>query len=339
MNRVSMTAIGGAIIVLALSALTGCGSSNDAAEANGGSESDSDGAVEMSIALNPWVGYGPWYVAKAKGFDLDNGVDLKFVDFVDNKDLYAAVASERIDSTEALVSTSFRFQASEIPLKVALFQDISTDADAILGGEGIDSVADLRGEKVAFDEGGGHEMLLRLALEQEGMTLDDIESVPMSPDKAGSALISGQVKAAVTYQPYISHALELTEGSSVISTAGEFRGIISDVWLISDAFAEAHPETVQGALAAWNEGVEYFRTNQDEALQILAEATDSDAEELAETYQGVELFNAKESLEYFKSEFPKLADQTLTIMKAQGSIDGEVDAATLVDVSHLEEMQ
>lgn len=337
MSHVRNAAAGGAILFLALGALTGCGSSNEAAAVNEGE--NSDGVVEMSIALNPWVGYGPWYVAKAEGFDVENGVSLEFVDFVDNKDLYAAVASERIDSTEALVSTSFRFQASEIPLKIALFQDISTGADAIIGAEGIGSVADLRGKKVAYDEGGGHEMLLRLALEKEGMTLDDIDSVPMSPDKAGSALVSGQVDAAVTYEPYISHALELESSASVISTAGDFRGIISDVWLVSDAFAEAHPETVKGAIAAWDEGVKFFRSNPDEALEILAEATGTTAEELKVTYEGVELFDAKESLAYLKDEFPNLAGETLAIMQDQGSVDGEVDAATLVDVSHLEAIQ
>ncbi|GAB3259518.1 aliphatic sulfonate ABC transporter substrate-binding protein [Kineosporia babensis] len=330
-----------AAMILTFSALAACGGGSGSGVSGGSeinvaqSEAPAD-AVELSIAINPWIGYGPWYVAQAKGFDHENGIDLKFVNFVDNKDLYAAVASGRLDSTHALVSTALRFQATEVPLKVALFQDISTKADALIGAEGIGSVADLRGKKVAFEEGGGHEMLLRLALEKAGLSIEDVDAVPLAADKAGAALISGQVDAAVTYEPYISQTLKESAGASVVTSAGDFPGIISDVWEVSEKFAEENPEAVTGALAAWNKGVEFFRTNQDEAIKIVAEVAEVTPEELAETYGGVELYNTQESLEYLKSDFQPLAENILGIMKEQDSIEGDADPATLVDTSYLE---
>jgi NitT/TauT family transport system substrate-binding protein len=333
-----------AVTVLVLAALTACGNADNRA-APGGSEvsvgpsDESSNATEMSIALNPWIGYGPWYVARAKGFDTANGVHLKFVNFVDNKDLYAAIASGRIDSTEALVSTALRFQASKIPLKVALFQDLSKNADAIIGAKGIMSISDLRGKKVAYEEGGGHEMLLRLALEKNDLTLNDIQSVPLSADKAGAALISEQVQAAVTYEPYVSQALQKTAGASIISNAGDFPGIISDVWMVSEKFATDNPKVVTGALAAWNQGVDFFRTHTEEALKIVADVTGVSPQELATTYPGVQLFNGTESLDYLNKDFQPLAQQILSIMKSQSSIDGEANPSTLVDTSYLKAAQ
>jgi NitT/TauT family transport system substrate-binding protein len=328
-------------MVFAFGALAACGGGSDGAVAGGstvdvGASAAPKDAVELSVAINPWIGYGPWYVAAAQGFDHDHGVDLKFVNFVDNKDLYAAVASGRLDSTHALVSTALRFQATKVPLKVALFQDVSTKADALIGAKGISSVAGLRGKKVAYEEGGGHEMLLRLALEKAGMTLDDVDGVPLSADKAGAALISGQVDAAVTYEPYISQTLDKSKGSSVVTSAGDFPGIISDVWEISDRFAKEHPETVSGALAAWNDGVEYFRTHREDAIKIVAKVADTSPEELGATYDGVELYNAKESLNYLQSDFQPLATKILGIMKTQDSIEGEANPTTLVDASFLQ---
>jgi NitT/TauT family transport system substrate-binding protein len=333
-----------AALILVFGALAACGGTSDGAAA-GGNEVDvassaaPKDAVELSVAINPWIGYGPWYVAEAKGFDYKHGVDLKFVNFVDNKDLYAAVASGRLDSTHALVSTALRFQATKVPLKVALFQDVSTKADALIGAKGIKSIADLRGKKVAYEEGGGHEMLLRLALEKAGMTLKDIDGVPLAADKAGTALIAKQVDAAVTYEPYISQALSKSAGSSIVTSAGDFPGIISDVWEISDKFAKEHPDAVSGALAAWNDGVEYFRTHKDEAIKIVADVAKVDPKELAATYDGVKLYNAQESLTYLESDFQPLATEILGIMKAQKSIDGDADPATLVDPSFLKAAQ
>lgn len=331
-------------MLFALGMLAACGGESTGAAAGGeevnvGSSPAPEDAVEMSVAINPWIGYGPWYVAEAKGFDHDHGVDLKFVNFVDNKDLYAAVASGRLDSTHALVSTALRFQATGVPLKVALFQDISTEADGLIGAEGISSVEDLKGKRVAFEEGGGHEMLLRLALEDAGMDLDDVKRVSLAPDKAGTAMISGRVDAAVTYEPYISQTLEQTSGAEVVVEAGDFPGIISDVWAVSDKFAEEHPEAVTGALAAWDDAVEYFRTNPDEALAIVAKAADVTPEELKNTYEGVDIYDARESLEYLNTEFQPLAEQILSIMQEQDSIDGDADPATLVDTSYLEDVE
>ncbi len=339
MRRTRIAVAAAAIFTLGVLASCGSGTTDGP---SGGEEIDNapsaapEDAVEMSVAINPWIGYGPWYVAEAKGFDYEHGVDLNFVNFVDNKDLYAAVASGRLDSTHALVSTALRFQSSGVPLKVALFQDISTEADALIGVEGIASVEELRGKKVAYEEGGGHEMMLRLALEEAGLTLEDVDGVPLAADKAGTALISGKVDAAVTYEPYVSQTLKETPGASVVANAGDFPGIISDVWQVSEEFADENPEAVTGALAAWNDGVEYFRTNQDEAIEIVAKVADVSPDELAETYKGVELYNADESLEFLDTEFDPLADQILQIMEEQGSLEGEADPASLVDTSYLE---
>jgi len=332
-----------AAILLVLGILTACGGKSANGPSGGeevmaGSSPAPKDAVEMTVAINPWIGYGPWYVAKEKGFDHQNGVDLKFVNFAANKDLYAAVTSGRIDSTHALVSTALRFQATGVPLKVALFQDLSTKADALVGAEGIKTVSDLKGKKVAYEQGGGHEMLLRLALQDAGMTLDDIDGVPLSADKAGAALMAGRVDAAVTYEPYISQTLAATKGAGIVTSAGDYPGIISDVWAVADRFSDEHPEAVSGALAAWDEAVEYFRTNEQDALKIVAQVADVQADELARTYQGVNIYGARESLTYLDNDFQPLAQEILAIMKEQGSIEGEADPATLVDTSYLREV-
>ena len=96
--------------------------------------------------------------------------------------------------------------AAGLPVKIVTLLDFSLSADAIVAGKDIASVADLKGKQVAFEEGTTSDILLNYALASHGMTLADIEPVPMPAADAGSALIAGRVPAAVTYEPYISAA-------------------------------------------------------------------------------------------------------------------------------------
>ncbi|HET6447695.1 MAG TPA: ABC transporter substrate-binding protein [Conexibacter sp.] len=339
--RTLWRALAAALLLCALGlTVAACGSDSGSAGSSTvdvtSPEADSSTHAEkMSIAINPWIGYGPWYIAKAKGFDKQNGVDLDFVNFVENKDLYAAVASGRIDSTNALVSTAMTFQQAHIPLKVGLFEDISTDADAMVAAPGIDSVAQLKGKRVGFEEGGGHEMIVRLALKRAGLTLDDVQKVPLTPDKAGTALLAGRVDAAMTYEPYVSQTLRAKQGSKVIATAGQYPGVISDIWAVSQKFADEHHDAVIGALKAWNEGVDYFRSNPDDALRIMARVAETSPSELGVTLRGVKFYDVAEAQAFFDSQFHGLAEEILQLAKAQGTIQGDIDLDALADSSYL----
>src|SRR2546430_2077116 len=113
----------------------------------------------MTVAIDPWIGYGPWYIDQAKGFDTANGVKLKFVNFAEDKEFDSAVISGRLDSTHALLAQALRYTQKAIPVKVVLFQDISVTADAILAKKSIHSVRELKGKTVGVEKGGGGESL------------------------------------------------------------------------------------------------------------------------------------------------------------------------------------
>ena len=75
--------------------------------------------------------------------------------------------------------------------------------DRVIAQPGIDSIADLKGKKVGVPEGTSGDMLLRLALERAGLTLDDIEVVRMDPSTIVTAFGSGQVDAAGIWYPFV----------------------------------------------------------------------------------------------------------------------------------------
>ena len=88
---------------------------------------------------------------------------------------------------------------------IVLVNDNSTGNDKIIARDGIASVADLKGKKVAVEQGTVDHYLLLLALAEAKLTKDDIELVPLTTDAAAAAFVAGQVDAVGAFAPVHHH--------------------------------------------------------------------------------------------------------------------------------------
>ncbi|MFF3601168.1 aliphatic sulfonate ABC transporter substrate-binding protein [Kitasatospora indigofera] len=76
-------------------------------------------------------------------------------------------------------------------------------ANRVIAQPGIGSVQDLKGKKVGVPAGTSGEMVLNLALQQAGLSPQDVQKVPMDPSTVVSAFVSGQIDAAGIWYPLI----------------------------------------------------------------------------------------------------------------------------------------
>lgn len=314
-------------------ALTACNS--DVPDASGDEGGSSDGVTTVGMGTQPWIGYGPWYIAADQGFDADHGVKLELVTFSTDADLSSAFTSGKMVAINAAVNSVAHLLDVVPDQQIVLFEDVSTTADAIIAGPDITSVADLEGKKVAYEEGTTSDLLLRYALGTAGLTVEDITPVPVPAANAGAALLSGDVDAAVTYEPYIGSTLRQEGDVERVFTAGEKPGLISDVLTIETAFAEDNPEAVQSLLRAWDDAVTYLADNPEEGQRIIAEGIGADPKSLATSFEGVQFYNLEESNDYLASEFEGTSTEVLKILEEAGddTVQG-VDLGASVETSY-----
>ena len=171
--------------------------------------SSAPAATTVRIGTQPWIGYGPWWIAQEKDIFAKYGIEAEMLDFVTDTEVNAAFASGNMDVANVATHTAIKLFANGVDLKVVLLEDVSTTADAILAPSAISTIADLAGKTVAYEEGSTSDLLLNYALAENNMKLSDIVAAPMPAADAGAALIAGQVDAAVTYEPYISEAIRI----------------------------------------------------------------------------------------------------------------------------------
>jgi ABC-type nitrate/sulfonate/bicarbonate transport system substrate-binding protein len=201
----------------------------EAPSASAGAVACTPEAGTFRMGTEPWLGYGPWWVAEDKELFAQNGLDVKVSSFTTDDEINAALAAGQIDGANIATHTAMRLAQAGTPLTAVLVLDQSNTADAALAAAPVASIADLKGKKVAYEEGTTSDILLRYALSQNGMTIDDIVKVPTSAADAGTAAIAKRVDAAVTYEPYLTAALQQDPSFKLIYTADEKPGLISDV--------------------------------------------------------------------------------------------------------------
>lgn len=291
--------------------------------------------VEFNIATQPWIGYGPWYIAQEKGFFANRGLKVNLVEFTTDQDLNSGLAAGKFDGANIATHTSIILREAGVDVKAVLLMDASFQADAMIAGEGLNTVADLKGKKVAFEEGTTSDILLTYALEQNGMTKADITPVPMPAADAGAAAIAGQVDAAVTYEPYISAALSQGKGYRIIYSAAEKPGLISDVFVFPAKVLAEKPEAVKAMLLAWQDAYDFLQANPDEGQKIIAAAVGSDLEEFKTAWQGVKLYDLTENKSLLGGQVQETYQQIGEVLVASGGAKSVPDPQDVFNASFL----
>ncbi|MGO2658156.1 ABC transporter substrate-binding protein [Mycetocola reblochoni] len=331
MTRTTPTTIARTAGLIAASAVLIATSACSSSTPSAGGNAD---ASSIGMGIQPWLGYGPWYVAEEKGYFEDAGVDVTITNFMNDADMTAAFAADRIQVANVASHTALQFIEQGLDVSIVLLLDASLQADAILSDGSVTDVADLAGTKIAFEEGSVSNLLLGYALKENGLSLDDITPVPMDPSEAATALLGGSVPVAVTYEPYISEARAADGNFEPIYTAAENEGLISDVLVVDNDYLKDNGDTVQKVVDAWGPSIDYYNSDTDEARGIIAEAIGSDKASLDTAFDGVTYFGLEDNAEelsghYLTTVLPSVQD----IGSEIGILEGGTDLDSIVDPS------
>lgn len=183
-----------------------------------------NGALEKVTIGDPTQpGAGLLYVAAARGYFKETGLEVTLLPFTTGKAALDAALEGRADA--ALVAeTPFVLAtlAGRQPMLLAtVFR--ARDYQGLVGriDRGVRGPADLKGKKIAVTLRTSGEFVLDSMLAANGLSRADIEALDTRPEEMRDALGSGRVDAAVTWHPHIpSVERALAEGLAVTFAAG-----------------------------------------------------------------------------------------------------------------------
>lgn len=298
---------------------------------------DNASGNEFRMGTQPWLGYGPWYITQDKGFAADRDVTIKLSNFSTDAEVTAALAGRKLDGANVATHTALKLIEAGVPVSIVLLEDVSAEADAIAA-VGIDEVKDLKGKKVAYEEGTTSDILLQSALDANGMSIDDVTKVPLPASDAGGALLAGRVPVAVTYEPYLTEARKANKDVKLIYTAGETPGIISDVLVVHNDVIKENPQQVQALVDSWAESIDFYQEQTEEAREIISKGVGSEAAELQTAFEGVQFYGAAENQQMLDGEFrTETLRQVFDAAKLAGIVTGEVDLDKVINADFVKD--
>jgi NitT/TauT family transport system substrate-binding protein len=289
------------------------------------------GPIKMGI--EPWLGYGQWHIAAKKDYFKQVGLEsVEIINFNTDADINAALAAGQLQCGNIATHTAMNFIAAGLPLKIVALLDVSKTADAMVSDGSVTDIKGLKGKQVAYEEGTTSDILLNYALSQNGMTIADIQKVPMPASDAGSALIAGKVPVAVTYEPYLTLAMQQNPQVKMIYSAGENPGLISDVFVVREEFLKEKPGQIVALLKAWDLALADYRKDTAGGRAIIAQAVGAKPEELATAFEGVVYYSLAENKTELGGNFSsKVIPEVHAAARTAGILQKDVDLTTAID--------
>lgn len=243
-----------------------------------------DESVHAVIATQDTIGGS--IVSKAEDYFTDtmgDGVEVKKFDA--GRDINTALMSGSADfGNFGIVPTAVGLTSGN-DFKVIYIECLIRNSEALVvrEGSGIESIEDLAGQKVAVTMASSGHYGLMCALEDAGMSVDDITLVDMDPASTYAAWERGDIDAAYTWNPTLLRMA--SNGGKVIVTAGDLaeKGHQTiNFHVVRTAFAEEHPETVAAYVKALGMGIALYNEDEEKALGIMAEYLEMTTDQVKE---------------------------------------------------------
>ncbi len=138
-------------------------------------------------------------------------------------------------------------------------------------GSPIQTLADLKGKKLAFGRGSsGHNFALK-ALSKAGLRTTDVEVINLGPADGGAAFQRGAIDAWAIWDPYYA-LFEQRPGVRILATNANI-GEQPSFFMARRAFVQANPAIISNALEAFATSCAWVRGHRDDVSNALSAST------------------------------------------------------------------
>lgn len=313
-----------ALSMISLLALTACG-------ADSGARASSSGQVTLTIGDQAKT---LQTIVAASDALKGAKYKVKWAEFEGAAPLYQAVQAGAADTGYSADLPALQALSGGVKVKnVAALKNDGTHVGIVVRKDsGIDSVKDLKGQKVVVSSAKGSvsEYLLANVLKQNGLSYRDVKVQYLLPTDAQAAFASGRIKAWAIFGVYQAVALE--QGGKLLVDGGD--GRVSGIGFVNASEETLADARKKAALADFlkrlGKGLKWTSTHQDAYAKAIEERNGADPS-VAKTLASAAYSQVLPITPDIDTTVQGVAD----LMNGIGVLDPNVDVAKSSDTSLL----
>lgn len=256
-------------------------------------------APPIRISASYWIGYEPLFVAESMNFFPEGSVHV--VENIDAITLEQTMRGDTIDAITVSLSRAINYAEKNHDVTIILVLGWSSGADKILARPSIKDVSDLKGKRVGSEPNTVNSYLLLRALQKHGLTMSDIEMVPL-PNEGMEQHFDSQKLDAISAYGRAAIAIE-KQGAITLFDSSQIPGEVMDVLLVRTPFLRAYPDRVADLIEGWLLAVEYLESAPANFAPFLV-----DDEDFAQNAPFVHFASATDNEQFLSDDWAKLRE-------------------------------
>jgi NitT/TauT family transport system substrate-binding protein len=278
----------------------------------------------LKVGIDQFVGFAPIYLATERNIYKDLGIEVEPQMIIDTVSRNSSFQSGRSDAICTTVDSLLLAADKGMDLVIIGAVDQSLGADGVVARPNIQSINDLKDKTVAFQEAMPSHFFIFWLLDKNGMSKSDILAVSMNADEAGAAFMAGKLDAAVTWEPWLSKAVESGKGRLLTSTR-DHPGILIDVLAVRRDVLERRERDVIALYKGWMRAVELAHNDPGGSNLVMSQKIGIELNDFRTQLDKVKLADQAFNEQFFRKDNPgsiwNLGTQAIALWKKAGVID------------------
>ncbi|MFA5954607.1 MAG: ABC transporter substrate-binding protein [Patescibacteria group bacterium] len=250
--------------------------------------------VDLRFVVTSWPTAHLVSAVAARGFFTTHRLNVKIINVGDDYDAaLRAVQDGQADGGIFPLSDPLLLTLQNVPMRIVLGVDYSAGADGIVAASEVKQFSDLKGRRVAYQEGSYGDFLLREGLRRAGLTMNDVTGVPQNNQDVVQSFLQGKVDAAATFQPFLDQALRRS-GSTLLFSSEALPGLLPDVIAFRKDVVSSKRPAITSFLSAWFDGINELNKESKPRREMLAVVAISNGTTIANVENSlttIKLFN------------------------------------------------
>lgn len=274
----------------AISLLAACGASTEETSPAGAAKE----AVEIKVGyIADYNGAALMAVADQEGYWEKAGLKPKYLPFTNGPLAIQALGTNNIDV--AYIGSGALWLPASGKAEIWAVNSVS-NADRVIAQPGFNSLADLKGKKVAIPAGTSGDQLFSLALAKEGLSREDFEITSMEPPAIVAAFASKQIDGAALWYPLIDSVKKGQPDVVELFSNEDFLDTLTfpSTFVAGPGRAAKDKELASSFISVVKSSNDYRHGNQESTIALTAKFLKLKEEDMAAQASVAKLFTSKE---------------------------------------------